>query len=72
VLAKIVPIDLHPRVFQPGDTAVTGAAHIEVQLWQLDDAPTYEILLFRGFARSFWDWLTHSAAESGYDVLEPG
>jgi heterotetrameric sarcosine oxidase gamma subunit len=68
VLAKALAIDLHPRVFRPGDTAVTGAVHIEVQIWQLDDAPTYEIALFRGFAGSFWQWLTQAAAEYGYHV----
>lgn len=68
VLAKGFAIDVHPRAFQPGDTAVTGAAHIEVQIWQLDDAPTYEITLFRGFAGSFWHWLTQAAAEYGYAV----
>jgi methylglutamate dehydrogenase subunit D len=68
VLAKGFTIDLHPRAFRPGDTAVTGAAHIEVHIWQIDDAPTYEIALFRGFAQSFWHWLTQSAAEFGYEI----
>jgi heterotetrameric sarcosine oxidase gamma subunit len=68
VLTKGLSIDLHPRAFRPGDTAVTGAVHIEVQIWQLDDAPTYEIALFRGFAGSFWQWLTQAAAEYGYQV----
>jgi sarcosine oxidase subunit gamma len=71
VLAKILALDLHPRVFRTGDTAVTGAAHLEVQIWQLDDAPSYEIALFRGFAGSFWHWLTESAAEYGYQIVAP-
>jgi methylglutamate dehydrogenase subunit D len=69
VLAKILAIDLHPRAFRPGDTAITGAAHIEVQIWQIDDAPRYEIALFRGFAGSFWHWLVESAAAYGYEVV---
>ena len=69
VLAKVLAIDLHPRAFRAGDTAVTGAAHLEVQIWQLDDGPTYELMLFRGFAQSFWHWLTQSAAEYGYEVV---
>ncbi len=68
-LAKILTIDLHPRAFRIGDTAVTGAAHLEIQIWQIDESPTYEIALFRGFARSFWDWLTRSAAEYGFRVV---
>ncbi len=68
VLAKGLPIDLHERAFKPGDTAVTGAAHIELHIWQLDDSPSYELSVFRGFAQSFWQWLTQSAAEYGYQI----
>jgi len=71
VLAKILTIDLHPRVFRAGDTAITGAAHLEVQLWLVDNEPRYEIALFRGFAASFWHWLVASAAEFGYEVAAP-
>ena len=44
VLAKGVTIDLHPRVFAPGDTAITPLAHITTQLWQVDDAPTFDLV----------------------------
>ncbi len=63
VLAKGVPVDLHPRVFKPGAVAITHASHIGIILWQLDAAPTYEIAMFRSYAQSFADWLEHSAAE---------
>ena len=69
VLAKGLPIDLHFRAFQPGDTALTRAAHIDLQIWQLDNPPSYEIAVLRSFGRSFWHWLTASAAEYGYEVL---
>jgi sarcosine oxidase subunit gamma len=68
-LAKGCPIDLHPRAFKAGDTAVTSVAHIGVQLWQTDDAPTYEIAVARGFALSFWHWLEASAAECGLELV---
>jgi heterotetrameric sarcosine oxidase gamma subunit len=71
-LAKGLPIDLHPRAFRPGDTALTLAAHIGAQIWQLDDAPTYEIAVFRGFARSFWHFLTEASAEYGCQIAERG
>ncbi len=71
VLAKILAIDLHPRAFRPGDTAITAAAHNEVQIWQLDETPSYELSLFRGFAGSFWHALTQAAAEYGYRVIDP-
>ena len=63
VLAKGVPIDLHPRVFKPGSVTITHASHIGVILWQTDDAPTYEAAMFRSYADSFAHWLFESAAE---------
>src|SRR5262249_35894670 len=64
-LAKGVPIDLHPRAFAPGDTAVTTVAYIGVHLWQLDDIPTYEFAVFRSFGAAFWQWLVDASAEFG-------
>lgn len=69
VLAKGCMIDLHPRVFQAGDTALTSIAHIGVQIWQLDDVPTYEIAVARSMAGSFWSWMQASTAEFGLSVL---
>jgi methylglutamate dehydrogenase subunit D len=63
--AKGLDIDLHPRAFGSGDAAVTTCSHIGVTLWQLDEAPTYEIVLFRSMAGSFWHWLSDSAGEYG-------
>ena len=56
-LAKGCMIDLHPRAFQPGSTALTSIAYMGVQLWQVDDAPTYDLAVFRSLAGSFWSWL---------------
>ncbi|MGZ3709693.1 MAG: sarcosine oxidase subunit gamma, partial [Bdellovibrionota bacterium] len=57
-LAKLIPIDVHPRAFKPGDVASTVASHIGVTLWRLDDAadgtPVFEIAVFRSLAGSFW------------------
>jgi methylglutamate dehydrogenase subunit D len=64
-LAKGVPVDLHPRVFKPCDTAMTIVSYINVHLWQVDDMPTYDIAMFRSFAVAFWDWLMASGAEFG-------
>jgi sarcosine oxidase subunit gamma len=69
-LAKMLPIDLHPRVFAPGDVASTTASHVGVTLWRLEDAtdgsPVFEIAVFRSLAGSFWHTLTVSAAEYGF------
>jgi sarcosine oxidase subunit gamma len=64
-LAKGIHVDLHARAFKPGDTAMTVVSYINVHLWQVDDAPTYDIAMFRSFAVAFWDWLAAAGAEFG-------
>jgi heterotetrameric sarcosine oxidase gamma subunit len=64
-LAKGCPIDLHPRVFKAGDAALTAIGHVGVHLWQVDDAPTYDLAVPRSMAGSFWRWLCASAQELG-------
>jgi sarcosine oxidase subunit gamma len=68
VLAKGLPIDLHPRAFAPGSAATSIISLMGVQLWQVDDAPTYDLAIFRSVSESFWRWLTASAGEFGYEV----
>ena len=70
VLAKGVPLDLHPKVFKPGDVATTQVAYIGVQLDRIDE--TFLITAPRSMAGSFWSWLSASAAEFGYDVVTSG
>lgn len=65
LLAKGIPVDLHPRAFAPGDVALSVASHIAVQLWQVDEAPTFHLAVPRSFADSFRRWLGESAAEFG-------
>jgi sarcosine oxidase subunit gamma len=65
VLAKGIPVDLHPSAFKAGNVAITHASHIGVILWQLDETPTYEVALFRSYVDSFAHWLLDSAAEYG-------
>ena len=36
VLNRVLAIDLHPRVFDPGSVALTMAGHIAVQVWRPD------------------------------------
>jgi methylglutamate dehydrogenase subunit D len=68
-LAKGLPVDLHPRVFGPGDAALTQIALIGAHIWQIDEAPTYDIAVFRSLAGSFADWLIASAAEFGIATM---
>jgi sarcosine oxidase subunit gamma len=68
VLAKGLPIDLHESVFKTGSAATGVISLMGVTLWQVDNAPTYDIAVFRSLAGSFWKWLADSAAEYGYTV----
>lgn len=68
LLAKGTSVDLHPREFGPGQCAVTQMAHVGVHIAQVG-ADHFELSLFRGFAESFWEWLTEMAAEFGYEVV---
>jgi sarcosine oxidase subunit gamma len=65
LLSRGAFIDFHPSVFGPGSAAVTTIAHIGVVLWQLDDAPTYDVALFRSYAESFWHWIETTCAAVG-------
>src|SRR3954469_25635970 len=67
VLAKGVPVDLHPKAFKPGDIACTVVGYINTQIDMLDET-TYQLAAPRSMAGSFWSWLTASAAEFGYEV----
>lgn len=61
VLARLLPLDLHPRAFGPGRTAATVAAHISVYVRQIDSVPTWQIACPRGYAESF----AHAVATAG-------
>ena len=70
LLAKGVGLDLHPRVFAVGETALTLLAHQHVQLTRTgtDD---FELVAPRSTAHDLWDWLQVSAAEFGLEVAAP-
>ncbi|HUO23415.1 MAG TPA: sarcosine oxidase subunit gamma family protein [Caulobacteraceae bacterium] len=59
-----VSIDLHPDSFPPGAAAITAIAHIGVTLWKLDDAPTFEVAVFRSFAAAFRAWIAAASAHA--------
>jgi methylglutamate dehydrogenase subunit D len=71
VLAKGCGLDLHERVFKPGDAATTQIALIPCQLWQLNETPSFELSVPLSYAGSFWSWLSGSAAEYGFEVKPP-
>ncbi len=63
VLMKGCRLDLHPRVFGPGQCAQTLLAKADVLIHQLDDAPSYDIYVLCSFSRYLWDWLADAAKE---------
>jgi heterotetrameric sarcosine oxidase gamma subunit len=69
LLSRGAFIDFEPPHFVAGSAAVTVIAHIGVILWQLDDAPTYEVALFRSYADSFWHWVKAASAGMGLEPL---
>ncbi|HEX8757437.1 MAG TPA: sarcosine oxidase subunit gamma family protein [Steroidobacteraceae bacterium] len=72
-LAKLVPIDLHPRSFEVSDVAQTVCGYMNVTLWRLEETsqgdPAFEVWVGRSLAASLYRALSHSAAEFGF-VLE--
>jgi methylglutamate dehydrogenase subunit D len=68
VLAKGTPVDLHPEQFPIGKSAMTQMAHVGVHLTRTGK-DEFTLSVFRGFSESFWEWLTTSSAEFGYQVV---
>ncbi len=68
-LAKLVPLDLHPRAFAPGGAASTIASHVPLTLWRLDDesgSAVFELAVPRSYSGSFGHAIAESAAEFGF------
>jgi sarcosine oxidase subunit gamma len=56
VLARGCSLDLHPRVFGPGQCAQTGLAKANVLLDQTDGTPSYDIYVLKSFSDYLWQW----------------
>ena len=68
VLAKGCSVDLHPRVFCPGQCAQTTLARADMTMHRTaDDA--YDIIVRRSFAEYVWTWLEDAAREYGVRVV---
>jgi len=73
VLMKGCSVDLHPRVFGPGQCAETLLAQAHVILHQTvahktSGIPTYEIYVYRSFAEYLWTWLEDAGREFGVKI----
>ncbi len=72
LLARGAFLDFHPDGFRAGSAAVTLIAHMGAIVWQRDDAPTYEVAVFRSYAGSFWHWIETAAAGFGARLARIG
>jgi sarcosine oxidase subunit gamma len=57
VLASCCALDLHPRVFGPGQCAQTLVAKAQVLLSQVDEEPTYRLFVRPSLAAYVVSWL---------------
>jgi heterotetrameric sarcosine oxidase gamma subunit len=53
VMSKNCALDFNPRVFNPGNCALTSVAHMSALVVQVDDSPSYDLFVARSLARSF-------------------
>ena len=69
-LAKLTPIDIHPRTFQVNSVAQTICGYVNITLWRLEDAdqgdPVFEIWVAGSLAASLHQAIAHGAAEFGF------
>ena len=69
VLSKGCSLDLHPRGFGPEQCAQTNLAKATAIIRQLDELPSYDIIVRRSFADYLARWLNDAAQEYGVAVI---
>ena len=69
LLAKGCTLDLHPRAFGPGRCAQTLVAKANVTVRQLDDSPSFDLIVRRSFADYLALWIEDAAEEYGLAVV---
>lgn len=70
VLRKGTTLDLDATRFKPGEARATGLFHINALL-HCRSEDSFDIYVARSFGRSFFELITHAAAEYGYRVEAP-
>jgi len=65
LLARGVSLDLHPRVFGPGQCAQTSMSKTNILLHQVDDKPSYDIYVLKSFSDYLWRWSEQIARDFG-------
>ncbi|MAI99192.1 MAG: sarcosine oxidase subunit gamma [Nisaea sp.] len=69
VLRKGIAIDLHPRAFAAGNCAQTMFERAQITLIQVDDAPSYELIVRNSFAPYLWSWLADASQDVGVRIV---
>lgn len=69
VLAQGCSIDLHPARFAPRSCVQTRIGHIGVTLTRLPGDDAFELMAYRGYAVSLWEWLMAAGRSAGVEVL---
>ena len=67
-IAKFCSIDITGGAFPAGSATNTRLGHIGMTLTRLDDAPTFEILVYRGYAEHAFETLVNAGAEFGLEI----
>lgn len=65
LMAQGCPLDLHPSKFRTGDSAGSVFFKASVWLWQVDDAPSYEVLVRSSFKGYVWLMVERCSADLG-------
>ena len=69
VISKGCSLDLHSRAFGPGQCAQSHIAKSMATITQIDDLPTYDLIVRRSFADYLARWLKDAGLEYGITVV---
>ena len=70
VLRKGTTLDLDPAYFKPGEARTTSLFHMNGLIHCLGE-DSFDIYVARSFGQSFFEVITHAAAEYGYRIDSP-
>jgi sarcosine oxidase subunit gamma len=72
VLTRGCPVDLHPRVFRPGDCAQSLLGHVNALIYRPDERSAFIVMVARSFAADAREQLETYASTDGYRIGPPG
>lgn len=71
VLAKLCPLDLHPRVFGVDDCAQSLVGRVAALIHQRSVLPDFDLFVDRSYAGWLWQRLEDAGIEYGVAVVSP-